>query len=137
MAPALAASPAAQLGAFAADTYQWLTENAVWRSGLANPSDSLCGDGACRPRLEVAPVSDAWGRNAGSPRRRASPGPPTGQALVVAGVTLRISPEPPRYITNGEQLACPTERLRGESETTTMHRFTSRTDAATPMAPTR
>jgi hypothetical protein len=30
----------------------------------------------------------------GSPRRRASPGPPTGQALVVAEATLRKSPEP-------------------------------------------
>ena len=118
MAPALTASPAAQLGAFVAGTNLWATEIG-------------------KTRREVTPVSGAWSRNAGSPRRRASPGPPTGQALVVAGVTLRSSPEPLRDIANGERLACPTERLRGESEMTTVHRFTSRTDAATPMASTR
>ena len=50
---------------------------------------------------------------------------PTGQALMVAGVTLRSSPEPLRDNTNCERLACPTERLRGESETTAVYRFTS------------
>ncbi len=66
-----------------------------------------------------------------------SPGPPTGQALLVAGVTLRISPEPLRNNADCERLACPTERLRGESETTAVHRFTSGTDEAAPSAATR
>ncbi len=79
----------------------------------------------------------AWNRKTGSPRRRASPGPPTGQALVVAGVTLRSSPEPLRDNADCERLACPTERLRGELETAAVHRFTSRTDEAAPMAATR
>jgi len=73
----------------------------------------------------------------GSPRRRVSPGPPTGQALLVAGATLRISPEPLRNNAICERLACPTERLRGESETTAVYRFTSGTDEATPLAATR
>ena len=56
---------------------------------------------------------------------------------MVAGVTLRISPEPMRDNPSCERLACPTERLRGESETTAVYRFTSRTDEATPLAATR
>jgi hypothetical protein len=56
---------------------------------------------------------------------------------LVAGATLRISPEPLRDNADCERLACPTERLRGESEKAAVHRFTSGTDAAAPSAATR
>ena len=36
-----------------------------------------------------------------------------------------------------ERLACPTERLQGESEITAVHRFTSGTDEAAPTATVR
>jgi len=52
---------------------------------------------------------------------------------VVAGVTLRISPEHSRSCVIRERLACPTERLRGGSEASAVHRFTSRTDEAAPV----
>ena len=56
---------------------------------------------------------------------------------MVAEATLRSSPEPLRNDTDCERLACPAERLRGESETAAVHRFTSGTDEATPSAATR
>jgi len=56
---------------------------------------------------------------------------------LVAGATLRISPEPLRDNADCERLACPTKRLRGESEKAAVHRFTSGTDAAAPSAATR
>ncbi len=56
---------------------------------------------------------------------------------MVAEATLRSSPEPLRDDTDCERLACPAERLRGESETAAVHRFTSGTDEATPSAATR
>jgi hypothetical protein len=54
-----------------------------------------------------------------------SPGPPTGLALVVAEATLRSSPESLLDHIKFERLACPAERLRGESESTAVYRFTS------------
>ena len=91
------------------------------------------GRGLARQRFAPA---GAWTRRTDSPRRRVSPGPPTGQALVGAEAALRNSPEPLCRIGYRVRLACPTERLRGEPESAAVYRFTSRTDEATPLAAT-
>jgi len=60
------------------------------KGGVRNAAGSAHTKGVQRRDL----FGLAWSRNSSSPRRRASPGPPTGQALVVAEATLRSSPEP-------------------------------------------
>jgi len=75
-------------------------------------------------RRGFAPVG-VWTPSSSSPRRRVSPGPPTGQVLIGAEAALRKSPEPLRDIGCREWLACPTERLRGEPESAAVYRFTS------------
>ncbi len=85
---------------------------------------TLCG--SSRPDVAPRPVH----RSAVSPRRRASPGPPTGQAQFSAGVTLRRSPEPIRDDANGSRV-----RLRVFEERRRRPRFTGSTSGADEAIP--